>query len=282
MEIIAGLISMLFYGVGDFLLAISTRKVGIVFTILFSQFIGILICLPYFLLNFSSFNFGEVPQFIGLIFIANTLFAIAYIAFFKGIKEGLISIVSPLAGCAAGVLVILSVIFLKEALSSNQIIAIALIVLGIIFLSVNLKQKVVNMKSGIMYGLIAMLCIGLGLFLDVPVIRGIGWFLAAFLGSIVIFTYSLIYFLLRKDSIKMSCKPSFLLMLFFAACLAQTATFVYNFGVMKGMVSIVTPITDAYPIITVILGTIFFKERLVLNQYTGIIGIIAGLVLISI
>jgi len=58
--------------------------------------------------------------------------------------------------------------------------------------------------------------------------------------------------------------------------------FAYIYGIGQDLVSIVTPISSLLPGVTVILALIFYKEKLVLNQKLGILGILVGVYLISI
>ena len=58
--------------------------------------------------------------------------------------------------------------------------------------------------------------------------------------------------------------------------------FFYIYGISQDLVSVVTPISSLLPGVTVILALIFYKEKLVNNQKLGILGILAGVYLISI
>jgi hypothetical protein len=62
MGIIAGLMSVLGWGVADFFAAKSSRNIGVFKTLLFSQFLGLLVIGGYFLYagNLPSFNFREI------------------------------------------------------------------------------------------------------------------------------------------------------------------------------------------------------------------------------
>lgn len=59
--------------------------------------------------------------------------------------------------------------------------------------------------------------------------------------------------------------------------------YIYNMRdcLIGSYASIVAPIGSAYALVTIILAKIFFKEKTKPNQYFGIAGILAGLILIS-
>ena len=59
------------------------------------------------------------------------------------------------------------------------------------------------------------------------------------------------------------------------------AFFAYGSGITSEFTAIVAPVSAAFPAVTILLARIFLKERLEINQKTGIFSILAGLVLIS-
>jgi drug/metabolite transporter (DMT)-like permease len=286
MGIISGLLSMLGWGTADFLAAKSSRKIGNVLTLFWMQLVGFSIALIYFLINFRSFNINDISEIIVILIIIGFLQTVAYLAFYRGLKEGQVSLVSPIGASWAMVTVILSVIFFKEVLQTNQIVAIILIILGIILVSINIKEFLrrerFTLLAGTKEGLIAMFGWGLSLFLIIPPSKILGWFLPVFLFRLFSILFLTSYIFIGKQSFKMSFQPSLLALLLPIGFLDTGAFFSYSFGVSGEYASIVAPIAASFPLVTIILARVLLKERLVLNQLLGIASIITGLILISI
>lgn len=274
------------WGTSDFLAAKSSRRIGYLLTYFWSQLVALLIALIYFWIKFPTLNINEIPQYLILLLPAGFLYLVGALAFYKGLTGGKVSLVSPLGASWAMITVILSVIILEEVLQTNQIIAIILIIFGIILVSINLKEilktKRLALLGGIKEGLIAMLTWGISLFLMVPASKALGWFLPVLAFKFFGLLFFIFYTAFSRKSLKIDFKTSLLILLFFTGFLDMVAFFGYSFGVEGEYASIIAPIAASYPLATVILARIFLKERIVLNQAFGIIGIIAGLVLISV
>ncbi len=307
MALLWGFLSMLGWGIADFLAAKASRKIGFVLTFLWVEIVAFVILLIYFLMNFSSFDIVQSQKFLFVLLVAGLLGIVGTLAFFKGLKEGQVSLVSPLGASYVLIVVILSVVFFRETLQLNQVIAIILIISGIIMTSVNLKEflgfrktsafigvvKEINLFSTLHYirvkeGIVAMLAWGFAFFLIVPAVRFLGWFLPLFITTLFVILFLVLFIIVGKrwtDINRQFFRESFqfpiIAILLFSGFLNILAYVGYNIGIIKGYVPIIAPIAASYPLITVILAKIFLKEKLVLNQIIGILGTITGLILIS-
>ncbi len=286
MGIIYALISMFGWGTADFLAAKSSRKIGAILTLLGVQLLGFLIALIYFLFRFNTFDLTQLPKYLFLLIIIGFFQIIAYLAYYRGLKKGQVSLVTPVAASWAIITVILSVIFLKETLLINQIIAIFLILIGIIVISIDFNSlkatKKVNLFKGIREGIIAMLGWGVSMFLLAFTLEALGWFVPVIFFKIFGISLLFIYGLATKSFQKVSISPSLILLLLPIGILDISAFFTYNLGINALKSSIVAPVAASFPVITIILARIFLKERLKFGQILGIVNIVAGLLLISI
>lgn len=283
--IISGLLSALGWGTADFLAAKSSRKIGNVLTLFYMQIVGFCIALIYFLANLSSFNMNEIPKSIVLLIIIGFLQTIAYLAYYKGLEKGELSLVSPIGSSYVMIVVILAVIFLRESLKIPDVAAIILIILGIILVSINLKDaqmiKKLHMFAGAKQGLIAMLGWGISMFLIVPASKALGWFLPVFLFRLFGILFLSFYIFIKKQSLKTNSQHSLSVLILLVGVLDVVAFFSYSLGVAKEYTSIVAPVAACFPVVSIILARIFLKEKLALNQLFGVAAIIIGLVLIS-
>lgn len=286
MGILSGLLSMFGWGTSDFLAAKSSRRIGYLLTYFWTQLVAFLIALIYFWIKLPTLNINNIPQYLIFLLPAGFLFLVGTLAFYKGLTEGQVSLVSPIGASWAMITVVLSVVFFKEVLQTNQIVAIILIISGIILVSVNLKEllkiKRLTLLGGIKEGLIAMLAWGISLFLIVPASKSLGWFLPVFVSKLFGLLFLVIYTMFSKKSLKIDLQIPLLILLFLIGFLDIIAFFAYSFGVEREYASIVAPVAASFPLVTIILARIFLKEKIVFNQALGIAGVIAGLILISI
>lgn len=285
MGIFSGLLSMLGWGISDFLAAKSSRKVGYLITYFWTQLFAFSIALIYLLIKLPTLSISNILQFLVFLLPAGFLYMVGTLSFYKGFTKGQVSLVSPIGASWAMITVILSIIFLKEVLKTNQIVAIILIIFGVILVSVNLKEllriKKFALLGGIKEGLIAMLAWGISLFLIVLPSKTFGWFLPVFALKFFGILFIVIYATLIKQPLKIKFQLSLLALFFLIGFSDMIAFFGYSFGVEGEYASIIAPVAASFPLVTIILARIFLKERIVLNQAFGVAGIIVGLILIS-
>ena len=273
------------WGISDFLVAFSSRKIGYFSTYFWTQIASLSIAIAYFFINPFKFEIFKISQSIILILLSSFLYFVATLAFYKGLVKGQISLVTPVGSSWPLITIILSVIFLREFLQLNHTIGFALIIFGIIFVSLNIKE-VLKIKKfatlpGSVEGVIAMVGWGISLFLIVPVSRTVGWFLPVLILRAFGILFATGFIMLTQYSPRINFKISFFTLFFLIAFLDMIAFFGYGFGVKEASASIIAPIAASSPAVTVVLARIFFRESLFLNQIFGIISIITGLILIS-
>jgi len=279
--ILFGIIAMLGWGIADFFIAKAVRKTSVIKTFLWSQIIGLLFYLPfiYFFLNFPIFSLNTII----IILISGLIGIISLLAFYKGLQVGYVSVISPISSSAAVVTVILSLIFLNEALTGLQALGVSLAILGTILTSFKiqnlLKLKLKNMAKGVQYALIAMVGWGiLFVFIDVLVSR-LDWFLPILIIKALGVPFILAYSNVLKKNISFPKNVGLFIVL--GGILEAIAFLAFGFSITSENTSIVAPIVFAFPAVTIILARIFFKEILELNQKIGVVTVLSGLVLLS-
>ena len=280
--IIFGIVAMIGWGVADFFVAKAVRKTSVFKTFFWSQIIGLVL----FIIVFSSFFSFPLLSFnaSGIILIAGFLSTVAYLSFYKGLKIGKVSIVSPIAASWAAITVILSLLFLHEALKMHQITGAGLAILGAALASFKLhdlmKLKLRNVMKGVKYGVIAMIGWGISFNLIGILAAELSWFLPIFLIKIATALYLLAYSGATRQRI--SFPKNVALFIILIGILEFAAFLSYGIGVNSEKSAIIAPIASAFPMVTIILARIFLKESLEINQKLGVISVLAGLVLLSI
>ena len=280
--IIFGIIAMLSWGFGDFLIAKAVRSAGVFRTFFWSIVLGLA---PILIIFALFFKFSAVSLFTGLLLIAiSSLFFVGVLSLYKGFQIGVISIISPIASAGAVVTVILSLIFLKEVLSVSQAIGISLAILGSILASFKfhdlIKLKLKKLATGVEFAMIAMLTGGVAFVLLDITISELGWFMPIFFIRIIGSFIAMIYAGAAKKNISFPVNIVWILVAI--SILETVAILAIGAGISSDLTSIVIPVSSAFPIITIILARIFFKEILELNQKIGVIAVLVGLVLLAI
>ena len=283
-EIILGIIGMFFWGVVDFLSVKTIRKIGVLLTFFWAQLVGLSIIFFYSISTSQKLNATLLSGSIFVVVLAALFFTIGTLFFYKGLNIGQASIVCPMMGSWSMITVILSVVFLHEVLKTHQIAAIVLIILGIILVSVNIKDALKNRLTfftGVKEGFISMFSYGLATFFLAFSIQSSGWFLPAVLCRLFMLIFLFFYALLSRQSLRAGFQFPVWKLVLAIGLLDITAFLAYSIGVSSGHAALIAPITAASPLITIILARIFFKEKLVLNQIVGVIMAVAGIILIA-
>ena len=118
-----------------------------------------------------------------------------------------------------------------------------------------------------------------GIFLGI-LISEWGWFLPILLIKVISVFYLLVYSAAAKKNISFPKQViSFIVAI---GLLEGIGLLFFGLGVTQIYTAIVTPISSAYPMITIILARIFFKETIELSNKIGVVAVLAGLVLLAI
>ena len=185
--VIWGLISLFSWGVADYLARIYATKVGSLRTAFYIRVISLF---PPLLIFPVQAYLGQLYQPIdwsGVLKLGPILgivFSLAYVAYYRGLETGTVSIVVALASAWCAVGVILAFILLDQVLSARQILIIGIIAAGIIMLS-GLQKSTTGKPTGFSYGVASMLLLGTATLLLKYLGEASGPIITSFVGSIV-------------------------------------------------------------------------------------------------
>nr|WP_048055491.1 EamA family transporter [Methanotorris igneus] len=133
--VIIGLLTALFFGIGTFLAKIVCEKDPI-FQWIVVNIVGIILCIAILAKYHQKLQVFEWKILLYAVSSA-IMIVLGSLLLYYGLYKGKASIVVPLSSIGPAITVILAVIFLKEQLTTNQIMGIFLILLGIILISIN-------------------------------------------------------------------------------------------------------------------------------------------------
>jgi len=261
--------AMISWGIGDFLIQKSTRKIGDIESLAWIGIIGSIILLPLVLKDLhliSKDNFG-------ILFILGVIDFFVSIGIFEALKKGKLSVVDVILEIELPATLILGIIFLNEKLSWAVIGLISLIFVGtsiIAFEHKKIHKKLRLFEKGAILAFFA--AVGMS---AVNVLTGFGaknispliviwlpWLILSFLCLLQISRTCGLKIFLRNAG---RHKKLILGMSFFDTI----AWLFYALALSKNEVAIITAITESYPMIAIFLGLWFNRERIFLHQYIG-------------
>ncbi len=279
--ILMGIVAMLCWGATDFFAAKAVRKSDVHKTLMWSQIAAVAAFIPvlYFFFDVPLISLSSI----GIILITGFLSVAAYLAYYKGLQIGKVSVVSPVTACWGAVTFVLSLTFLNESVTMIQTLGVCLAVLGAVMVSFRfhdiIKVRIKSVMKGAELGAIAALGWGVYfVFIDV-LVSELNWIIAIFLAKAVSMIYFLAYCGASKKGLAFPKNIAFLVVLI--GLLETIGYMAYGYGITSEHTAIVAPIATAFPAVTVVLARIFFTESLELNQKLGIVSVLSGLVLLS-
>lgn len=280
--IIFALISYFGWGIGDIFGTIAARKIGAYSSTLWYLIFQFVLSLPL------AFLFVDKLQSLTLALFAFNFFigiigTAGLVTFYEGLKIGPVSLVGTISGSFVIVVVILSILFLGESLTNQQIAAMLIIFLGLFISTLNfreLKNRRVLAGKGIVLAVITMFLWGIyWAFIKIPV-EALGWYWPAMI-SLSSFVPLFLYLRFRKEKINSFKQSKTIIPVLLNAILLGTGSFSFNFAIGYGLTSIVAPIAGSYPTLFAILAFYFFKDKLTKREILGIIITLAGIVFLS-
>ncbi|HWY79685.1 MAG TPA: DMT family transporter [Candidatus Sulfotelmatobacter sp.] len=282
LAIIFAFIVFLVWGVGDIFTTTASRKMGSYNASFYNYLVGGIFGAFYIPFALNSLKDFSLPMILLSAFLAVTQL-IAFFSYNEGLKIGNSSLVGTIAGSFTAIVVILSVLFLKEKLFMQQVFSIMIIFIGLFLSSINISD-LRNSKSiinkGTIYALIAMVGWAIDFtFIKIPVQKvGFFWptFVADIVGSLVFFVFGIKRIKMPKLSYR-SGFPAVLL----SGLLLTIGTFSYSFAIDQGLSSIVASIAGAYPALFALLAYFIFKDPISHQQKFGMVVTLCGIILLA-
>lgn len=280
--IILALIALVALGLSSALSRNPVRKIG-PNQVMFFRGIFDSVILLLLVISFHSFTTFSLKYTL-IALLISALGFIPLFFFYKAIEIGKIGVISPISSTYAVITIALAVIFYHEHLSAFQFLSVALIIFGIVFISINFRQfkhsHLFDIKSGIPYGLIALAGWGLYFFLvRIPTVH-LGSVLVSFVTEFGILAVATALIFAKREKITLPDSRTLWNILFISVSLVAGVICLYQ-GLKIYNVSIVTAIGSATPLIVVSYSFLFFKEKLTLQQLGGFLMIVLGIISIS-
>ncbi|MFB6076691.1 MAG: EamA family transporter, partial [Candidatus Nanohaloarchaea archaeon] len=186
--VLFGIVAMIGYGFADFFVERATREEDVFDILLWSKVVStaLLGIALAFLFQPARVTVSGAT----LILVAGLLNVAAYLAFYRGIQVGKLSIVSPVASAWGAVTAIIGVFLLGQILTGIQSAAVGAVVAGTVLASFRWNdlagRQWDNYETGIEYGAVALLSWGISFAIIDILVGQIGWVMAIFLVLLVL------------------------------------------------------------------------------------------------
>jgi drug/metabolite transporter (DMT)-like permease len=283
MGIALGLAAALSWGLADYFAALSSRRTGALRVVLGFHVVATV------LLAIVVFGSGDGISDVGsrdLVWFGfiGALGWLSYLAFYRALAIGPISIVSPVVSAYAAVTVICAVLISNERLSVGEALAVAVVLFGVLLASSDLRQiRALERLAavGIVLALVTAVLIGAFVYGVAYFSDEYGWLVPIFIAR----AFSTIFLLvtaIQTGEWRFPVRARGVLgMIAFIAVVDTVGYVAFNFGVRHADTSIVATAAAPYSVVPIAAGVLLMQERPSRAQWGGIALVIAGLVLLG-
>jgi len=275
-------VAMLCWGLGDFWIQRSTRKIGVLSSLFFITAFGVVVLLP--------FVYKDLPvilnaDFETLAVIAALCLVLLIAAFldFEALRVGKLAVVEPIWSFEVPVAAFLAFFILDEKITGLQTLLILMLLFGLVLVSVRekIKFRQAFLEKGTILAFLGALFMGASNFfmgwgarLSDPIMINFlaDLFIAVFTGGLLLFTGRF------KQTVRdMLDNKQMLLQMSIPDKVAWLA---FAFAMSLAPIAIATALSESYIIVAVILGLAVNKEKIHPHQKAGlIIAVISAIIL---
>ena len=283
MGILLGLTAALSWGFADYFATITSRQTGS-FRVVLGFHLAAMVLLAGLLVvtgeGLSDVSAGDLAwlAFVGL------LGGVSYLAFYRALAIGPISIVSPIVSAYAAVTVVCAVLIGGERLATGETAAIVVVVLGVLLASSDLAQMRALERIallGILLALATAVVIGAFVYGIAYFSGDYGWLVPIFLARGFSTLFIAAVSLRTGDWRFPDRSPRLLAMIALIAVVDTLGYVAFNFGVRHADTTVVATAAAPYAVVPIVAGVMLLHERPRATQWAGIALVIAGLVLLG-
>ncbi len=280
LAIILALGTMIFWGVGDFFIQKSARKIGNIEMLVFIGIIGSIIFLPFLIIQGNLITNWRIIIFLvalGALAIVHALLII------KAFNIGKLSVIEVVAQIELPVTIALSIIFLHEKLTSWQFLMILFVFSGVILASMeSWRDWKGNIEKGVVIAAISGLLMGADNFLTGFASKSITPIMALALPWVAFMVVALIIAWKNGEIKNVASHTKEYWPIILVATLGNVLGWIcFVFAVEKNPISIVAAIAEGYVVVALLLGITVNREKIRWYQYIGAILALAGSIFLA-
>ncbi len=281
--ILFALFTLFLWGGGDFLIQRTTRQIGNWETVFLIGLFGTILLTPF--VYRDVIRYLSAASIIAVLAVASIFGLVASLFDFESLKKGKIAAVEPILALEIPTVAVLSLIFLKEVLSLLELFLIAVIIIGLVLVSLREHNFKLLRSKGLEKGVILMTIaailmggtaffVGYGSRITNPLF--VNWFVA------IIATVFMAAYLFFKGTLPRLVKnvlksPK----LVFTTCLFDNLAWIsFAAAVLFIPITIAMTLSENFIAVAVLLGLIVNREMLRLHQKIGFVLALAGTVVL--
>lgn len=279
-----GLGAALSWGVADYFIALTARRVGALRVALGFHLVALV---PLGVLVLATNALAHVTWHEVLVFaLIGSIGWLSYLAFYGALKAGPISLVSPIAACYAAVTVVLAVVIVGERISWPETVAIIVTLGGAMLASADVREIATatirqRATGGVGLAICAMVLFG-GYVFGISYYKGIGWLAPIFLARGFTALFLLAHAGRSRELLWPDPSPAALAVIALIAALDTGGYVFFNVGVRHAATSVVATASAAYAVVPILMGVSLLRERPNRTQWVGVAVVCGGLVLLGI
>lgn len=274
-------VAMLCWGIGDFLIQRSVRKIGKAETLFVISAFGALVLTPFVYRDLGAFVLGDLHTLL-VASGAAVILLLAAVLDFEALRVGKLSVVEPIWSLEIPVAGLLAFFVLSERLTMLQTGLIFVLIVGLVLVSIRGKiTKAAFFEKGAFIALVAAIVMGSANFF-------IGWgarlldplminFVVNIFMAVVTFGYIVFSGGVKQLVRDVAAQRR---LLFSMSVTDNTAWVAFAAAMVYAPLTIAVALSQSYIIIAVLLGLFVNRERISARQKIGLVGaLIAAIVL---
>lgn len=278
-------VAMLCWGVGDFWIQKSTRKVGDLEALFFITAFGGFVLAPFAYPKLAGF-FAAPTATLGVTFVLCVTLLVAAFLDFEALRVGKLAVVEPIWSFEVPVAGLIAFFFLGERLDAVTVALIAVLLLGLTLVSLkgDFKFKRFLLEKGTLIAFAGAIAMGAANFF-------MGWssrladpVLANFISDvfIAVVTGGMILWRHRARATVVDIRKNLTVLLQMSVA-DKAAWLAFAYAMVAAPIGIAVALSESYIIIAVLLGLAINRERLDIHQKIGlVVAVVAAVYLAAI
>jgi drug/metabolite transporter (DMT)-like permease len=284
--VIFGLAAALGWGLADYAGAVGGRRIGSLPAVVIGQALSAAFMVVLALA--TSQHASRVSSVLGLLVLNGVCTAVAYATHYRALELGPVAVVSPIGGSYAVVGIALAMLIRGERPGGVALLGAAIAVAGVALVSTDVRALRAGIRGhapGVPLAIVSAVGFGVAAFILGTVAKELGWILGLCASRVAqVVSYAPLVVVRRGAFARVPRLPGAAIgvgvaLLAGAADLLGVTT--YSAGAEAGLLTIVLAASAVFPAVTVGLSIAFLNERLVPNQWGGVVLVVAGLLLLG-
>jgi drug/metabolite transporter (DMT)-like permease len=283
--VIFGLVAAIGWGFADFFGALSGRRLGSLAAVLIGQLLSAV--LVTILLFTIGDGLSSLTGVIGLVVVNGIVAMAAYATHYHALQLGPVAVVSPIGAGYAVVGVLLAIVILGERPTPLALTGMIVAIAGTVLVSTDLpafRAKIHEPAPGLWWGVGSAVGFGVAGFILGWIVQETDDWVASLWASRFSMLVAFVPLVLARRRELDRLRGAVALGVVFAL-VAGAADILgvasYSLGAEREDVSILLAASAVFPLIAVVASFVWLHERLVANQYFGVVLVVTGLALLG-